>query len=88
MRHPHGMNPNERTIHMATDETTNETSLETTTPITMERLAELLRAEVTLNRLECAGVTSWDGFEYALEDGYDTQVAAINAKALDGTLTP
>lgn len=73
---------------MATNETPNKTNLETTTPITMERLAELLRAELTLNRLECAGVTSWDGFDHALDDDYNTQVADINSQAKAGTLTP
>lgn len=60
--------------------------------ISMERLAELLIAEQTLNLLQRGGVDNWDWYGDSLnpEEGpsIDDITDQINAQAEDGTLTP
>lgn len=60
--------------------------------ISMERLAELLVAEQTLNLLQRGGVDNWDWHWDSLnpegEQSIDDITDQINAQAADGTLTP
>ena len=54
----------------------------------IERLGELLKAELALNALENGGVDAWDWHGESLRDaGYYTGAKLIDAAVKDGTLT-
>ena len=65
-----------------------------TIEIELPRLAQLLKAELKLEALECAGVDNWEGYSESLRESGDTygsywdEAAKIDAALADGTLTP
>jgi hypothetical protein len=59
------------------------------TSITLERLAELLKAEFRLSALESGGVDAWDWYGDSLDDaGLNDFEERLHAAVADESLTP